>query len=352
LILDRLALGRGPGTTLRSLSRRLLPFVLTLVAVLAGLPALAQQRGVRFRRGGPALEVAARARTNVQPKSVSVSPDGTRVVVCNFGRPDQDNVYVYDARTLERVGAVSFQGNAVESAWSPDGRTLYVSNFRRNMLEVIDFESLAVRAEVPVGAGPKTIVVSPDGATVYVANYFGRSVSVVDARELRELRRLRTGDRPRGMAVMDDGTLLAAAFHGERIHVFAPGASEEADSWDVCPFPRDILPVPNGGFYLTCSLGHIGLYRFENEGRPYAIVPTGRNPRSIGTSRDGRWIGVANFTSSDVTLIDTVDHTVRRFSVPGAHGIVGLAMHPGPDVRMYATSWDTSELILLTPGGE
>src|SRR5690606_26806936 len=55
------------------------------LAVLA-VPAQAQERPPIFRteHGGPRLAVAARARTGVQPKSVRVSPDGTRVVVCNF----------------------------------------------------------------------------------------------------------------------------------------------------------------------------------------------------------------------------------------------------------------------------
>lgn len=313
-------------------------------------PAAAQRpRVFRTEAGGPTLEVTARAATGVQPKSVSVSPDGTRVVVCNFGRPDHDNVYVYDALTLERTGAVHFEGNAVESAFSPDGRTLYVSNFRRHVLEVIDFTTLEVRGEVAVGGHPKTIAVSRDGATVYVANYFGESISVVDAAELREVRRLRTGERPRGMGVLPDGTLLAAAFHGDAVHVFAPGDAPR-EEWEVCRYPRDILPAPDGeSFFMTCSLGNIGFYRRDGGGRPFGIASTGRNPRSIGLTRDGRWLGVANFSSHDVTLIDTVAHTHRRIAIPRAHGIVGLAMHPDSrTIRMYATSWDTAELILLT----
>ncbi|MBX3269124.1 MAG: YncE family protein [Sandaracinaceae bacterium] len=321
-----------------------------LTFALAALPAVASaQPPSRTERGGPTMAVAARAATGVQPKSVNVSPDGRRVVVCNFGRPDRDSVFVYDAITLARTGAVTFEGNAVESAFSPDGATLYVSNFRRHRVEVIDFESLEVRQEIAVGTNPKTVAVSADGRTLYVANYFDRSVSVVDLAEGREVRRLRTGARPRGLGVMGDGSLLAAAFHGDRIHHFAEGASEERAHWDVCRYPRDILPFPDGhGFYLTCSLGTIGFYRLDGGGRPFVLAATGRNPRSIGRTADGRFVGVANFTSSDVTIIDTVRRTHRNVEVPGARRIVGLAMHPGPGLRLYATSWDTNEVIALT----
>lgn len=323
-------------------------------AVLSALPLpAAAQRARIFSTdyGGPRLRVSARVETEVQPKSVSVSPDGRRLAVCNFGRAGHDNVFLYDSETLEHVGAVHFEGNAVESAWSADGRTLYVSNFRRHMLEVIDVESLSVRAEVPVGSHPKTIALSPDGALIYVANYFGQSITVLDSKELREVRTLTTGERPRGMAVLDDGTLLSAAFHGDTVHVFPQGAEEQSAVWEVCRYPRDILATPDGaGFYMTCSMGHIGFYRADGAGRPFGIAGTGRNPRSIGLTGDGRFLGVANFTSSDVTLIDTVARTHRRIEVPGAEHIVGLAMHPDASeiIRMYATSWDTAELILLT----
>lgn len=323
----------------------------TLLAIaLAAAPAVAQRAPIfRTVRGGPRLTVAARAPTGVLPKSVNVSPDGARVVVCNFGRPDRDNVFVYDAETLERTGVVSFEGNAVESAFSPDGTTLYVSNFRRHRVEVIDFASLEVRAEIEVGANPKTIAVSADGGTLYVANYFDRSVSVIDLETGRELRRLRTGSRPRGLGVMYDGSLLAAAFHGDQIHRFEASAIVASSAWDVCRYPRDIVPMPDRrGFYMTCSLGYIGFYRLDGGGRPFGLGAAGRNPRSIGLSADGRWLGVANFTSSDVTLIDTVARTHRRIRVPGAQRIVGMAMHPGPGIRMYATSWDTGEVIMLT----
>lgn len=326
--------------------------VLAALAVIA-TPSAGQdlrRRAVwRTRHGGPAIEVVARVRTGVQPKSVTVSPDGTRVVVCNFGQLDRDNVYVLDATTLERVAVIEFAGNAVEAAFSQDGATLYVSNFRRHAVEVIDWATFAVRAEITVGHHPKFMVVSPDDRTLYVANYFEGSVSVVDVASMQEVRRLRTERHPRGMVVRPDGALLAAAFHGDVVHLFAEAAAAESARWEMCELPRHLLLSPDGAtMYVTCSMGHIGVYDAASGAR-IGIGPTGRNPRSIAINGDGRWIGVANFSSHDVSLIDTVERRHRRYEVPGAHGIVGVAMHPGPAPRIYATSWDTNELIVLAP---
>lgn len=306
-----------------------------------------RQRLFRTRHGGPALHVLARARTDLLPKSVTISPDGNRVVVCNFGRADHDNVWVYDASSLARVGVIDFAGNAVEAAFSHDGTTLFVSNFRRHVVEVIDFESGSVVAEIRVGLHPKFLAVSPDDRTLYVANYFDRTVSVIDVATRTELRRLPTERHPRGMVVRPDGTLLVAAFHGDVVHVFPEGAERERERFESCELPRHLLLSPDGAtMYLTCSMGHVGFYD-ASTGARLGMGSTGRNPRSIAISGNGRWIAVANFSSRDVSLIDAVDRTHRTYPIEGAGGIVGIAMHPGASPRIYATSWDTAELLLL-----
>jgi len=342
---------------------------LLLTAVLGGMgvgsvvrrAAGQEDRSGVFRttHGGPALLIRARARTGVLPKSVNVSPDGTRVITCNFGRPDAHSVTFFDPYTLESVGEAEFLGNAVESVFRRDGTRLYVSNFRRHVIEILDPTAcyaaspeapchLTPLAEIAVGTHPKFMVLSPDESTLYVANYGGASVSVVDLATAREVRRLPTLRHPRGMAVLPDGTLLVAAFHGDTIHVFDAGASAERTRWETCELPRHLVLSPDASTaYVTCSMGHVGFYDVAT-GRRYGIAALGRNPRSIGITTDGRFIGSANFTSSDVSIVDVVEHHSRTYEVEGARHIVGLAMHPGLGVRLYATSWDNNELIMLS----
>jgi YVTN family beta-propeller protein len=311
--------------------------------------------------GGPELAVSQTVRTGVQPKSVNVSPDGTRVVVCNFGFADHDNVFVYDAMTLERVGILTFTGNAVETVFTRDGHTLYVSNFREHVVEVFDFAActsaspsapcaLAPRAEIATAGHPKFMALSPDERTLYVADWGAAAVSVVDTTTFQEVRRLPTLRHPRGLVVRPDGTLLAAAFDGNVIHQFAPGASAESGRWETCDYPRHLVLSPDARtVYVTCSLGTLGFYDAQT-GRRFGIGALHRNPRTIDISHDGRWVASANFGSSDVTVVDTVDHVHRSHEVPGADQIVGLAIHPGPALRIYATSWRTGELYVLTEG--
>ncbi len=314
-------------------------------------------RIVTTRRGAPRLRVVAEVRTSVQPKSVEVSPDGRYVWVCNFGRIDQDNVYVYNADTLDRVGVVNFPGNAVETTFSPDGATAYISNFRRGVIEVVDTASYTVQREIEVGANPKFMVISPDGKTLYAALYTQRRVALVDLETGTRTRYLPTGEQPRGMAMLPNGSFLVASFRSDFIQVFAPNG-DELRRFNVCDYPRHLQVGPGAErVAVTCTMGNISTYDIAT-GHRRVIARTGRNPRTLGLSQDGRWAATANFHSSDVTLADLATLTHRTSSVDGANQLVGLAVRlyeNGPDaeprLRIYATSWQNRRLFVLEPTG-
>jgi YVTN family beta-propeller protein len=294
--------------------------------------------------------VAARVATGIQPKSVDVSPDGSRIYVSNFGRPDRDNVRVYDARTLAQVGVIEFAGNAVETEFSPDGATLYVSNFRRGVVEVVDTATLTVRGEIEVGANPKVIARSPDGSRIYVANWSSDTISIVDAASLATVGQLRTGRHPRGMAVTLDGRLFIAGMYSHLIHVFDPNSRTRIAEWTPCRFPRHLALSPDQGtLYATCSCCR-QVRSFDAITRELRVIAqTGENPRSMDISSDGRYLGVADFDDGTVSVIDTVELKHQIFPIPGVERVVGLALQPGPDLRIYATSWNSAELIVLEP---
>jgi DNA-binding beta-propeller fold protein YncE len=72
----------------------------------------------------PPLDVARVAASGSMPKGATLSPDGTRFYVTNFGMENGDNVAIFDAATLERTGTIDLPGIAVESVVSRDWATL------------------------------------------------------------------------------------------------------------------------------------------------------------------------------------------------------------------------------------
>ncbi|MCX4240792.1 YncE family protein [Paraliomyxa miuraensis] len=302
--------------------------------------------------GGPALEITRRVRTGVQPKSVTISPDGSRLYVCNFGHAGRRNVYVYDAASLERVGHIDFRGNAAEATVSADGSTVYVSNFARGVIEVVDASSLKVRHEVKVGNNPKFMVVDEARELLYVSNWSARTVSAVDLPARRVDHTLRTGRRPRGMALMSDGTLLVGAMWDHRVQVYAPGQVRPALEFEACENPRHLVLSPDQArLYVSCS-GDDALRWFDpRTGEVLGEAPTGDNPRTIDISGDGRWVAIADFSGSTVTLVDLRNMLHRTHEMPRTHQIVGLGVVPGDELRVLATSWLTNELLELRPEG-
>jgi YVTN family beta-propeller protein len=293
-----------------------------------------------------ALEVAARVKTGVQPKSVTMSPDGAQLWVCNFGYSGRKNVYVYDSTNLERVARVEFEGNAVETAFAHDGSRAYVSNFSRGVLEVIDPASYRVLTEIKVGRHPKVVAVSPDDARVYVANWGSADVAVIDARTNKLIERHRTGLRPRGMALSDDGTLFVDAMWSHLVHVFP----RERDEWRIptCQFPRHAVFAPtDDALFVTCSGDDRLRWHDPDDGRVLGETPVGDNPRSFALSDDGRWSAVANFDGSSVTLIDLLGGRRYTTAIPQTKQIVGLTMARGEALRVFVTSWGNNQLLEL-----
>ena len=130
---------------------------------------------------------------------------------------------LFDAESLERLGSVDFHGgNAVESVWSADGATLYVSDFRNHEIRFIDVATREVRARVEVEHHPKVLALSPDGGTLYASCWATESVCAVDvaAEELRGC--VEVGRHPRGLAVSPDGSRLAyVSNRGQDYHITA-----------------------------------------------------------------------------------------------------------------------------------
>ena len=88
------------------------------------------------------------------------------------------------------------------TAVSRDGKELYVSTGRGNMIAIIDTAKNEVMATIPVGNRVWGIALDPSGSKLYTANGASNDVSVVDVKSRKELRRIKVGDGPWGVAII------------------------------------------------------------------------------------------------------------------------------------------------------
>ncbi len=73
------------------------------------------------------------------------------------------------------------------------------------IVSVIDSSSNTVTARVKVGAFPEGVAVSPDGKNVYVANWRSGNMSVIDTSTNTIKATVDLGGNPCGVAVTPDG---------------------------------------------------------------------------------------------------------------------------------------------------
>jgi YVTN family beta-propeller protein len=93
---------------------------------------------------------------------------------------------------------------------APDGKTLWVTSVLANAvfaytlpdLELIGYASLPeihLPGRKPIGALPDWIAFTPDGRTLYVSNAADRSVSAIDASSRKVVARIPVGEVPKRM---------------------------------------------------------------------------------------------------------------------------------------------------------
>ncbi|HEV2145888.1 MAG TPA: hypothetical protein VGR37_00575 [Longimicrobiaceae bacterium] len=154
-----------------------------------------------------------------------------------------------------------------------DGERLFLSNFTRNRVEVLDLRSGA-RSSFRVGSQPWGLALSPDSATLYVANSGGTNISVVNlaagALAEDESRRIQTPN----------------------IHLFdVPFTSDSVDVVDEDGRRRKIAAqVPSKVTVFDYSDRPQFIAQTVGGELLYSTVPTGTAP--VGTLRRRRTNGV------------------------------------------------------------
>lgn len=323
-------------------ARRLVPIVCLVGAVAYAKP--------------PDLTLASKRATGFLPKGISVSPDGKLAFVTNFGSKDRDNVRLYDTQTMDEVARLDFPGNAVESVVSPDGKTLYVSNFTRDSIMFIDIDKRVVAREVKTGQHPKIVVVSRDGATLFTANWGTNDVTVLDTHAGKAVATLKVGKQPRGMAVARDGKLYVADFYDDRVHVFgktadATGTPAYAEErvFPVCLRPRHLVLAPDDEtLYISCLNGSQIHGMDVTTATPTVRVRgnVGASPKSIDISADGKYVYSADFGATSVSVMNSADGSTRIVRIPGIKEPCGLAVLS--PTRVAVTGWLDAHIYTLT----
>lgn len=282
----------------------------------------------------------------ISPKSVDAAPGG-RVFAQNMMYRHTVTVYgprgtlirtIPDAVDLSRFGVPGHPGLSngapVEAAFSPDGRSVYVSNYSMygagfgpegsdvctpqsaaakgvspSFVYRIGLKSLRIDHVYQVGVVPKFLAVSPDGNYLLVSNWCSYTVSVVSLRTGAQVAQVYVGAYPRGIAVSRDSrTAYVAVMGTTQLAVLDLRRLRVRRSITVGSGPRSVLSDPRGRYLYVTLNGEGSVVKVDRRtGRVVARAVTGRDPRSIAIAPDGRTLYVVNYWSNTVSELRTAD---------------------------------------------
>ena len=309
----------------------------------------------------PKLEVTQMEPTGSMPKAVTVSPDGKHLVVTNFGQWGHHNLYWYDPVTLKRIDETHFNpnvkkptegGNAVESIFSPDSKTLYVSNFVENKLMILDTATHQVTKSIDVGLRPKIVILSDDGSRIVVANWDSFSATIYDTKDFKQVNKLKVNEHPRGMALTKDNKLYVAGFEGDDLDIYDGPDFGNHKKLKACKHVRHMVLSPDHKtLYLSCYyLGQLGVWDVATD-KMLKRVQIGQEPKSSAVSDDGRYVFIANWGAGEntVSVVDTTDWEQRFIKIPKIDQPCGLALAPDQQ-HVWVTGWSSKTLHTIDLG--
>lgn len=204
-----------------------------------------------------------------------------------------------------------------ELAFSPDGRTLAVSDVTARRIYFIDLVARRVAREVLVPGVPTGVVWTPAGSSVWVADYEHGAVFEVEASSGAILRQWPTSPRPVGLAwAPQHGLLLAGSAAFKDITLIDPGGQRPPGKIAAARSPyylavagdeRTVIAanfMPAGSALDPETAVAVSLLEFDHPDRTTHIrLPAGSIlARQTVVSPDNRWAYVA--------------HGLARFTLP------------------------------------
>ena len=176
------------------------------------LYALNIQTDTIYKLSGADFSQQTSAKTGYHPHSAVFSPDQKTLAVSNWG---DESVSLLDPATLRETSRVKVGSHPNEMVWAKDGR-LFVANAGSNTVSVIAAAQVteSIRTSMDpkalLGSTPNALALSPDKKRLFVANADNNNVAVIDisAKESRIAGFIPTGWYPTAVAVSPDGKQL------------------------------------------------------------------------------------------------------------------------------------------------
>jgi YVTN family beta-propeller protein len=195
-------------------------------------------------------------------------------------------------------------------AYLPARHWLYAANRgtgpEPSNVVVFDARTHAIVTRIPVEINPYQLVLTPDGHSLFVSNWASQSVSVIDTQTNRVIRTLRVGINPNDMKLSSDGRLFVACSNDNTVHVIDTRTLQVVErlSTTLTPFAPegstpDALALDNSRkllYVANADNNSIAVIRIANRAHSTVagFIPTGWYPSALALADGGRTLYIGN----------------------------------------------------------
>ncbi len=284
------------------------------------------------------VRMRADGRRDTMPKSVRISPDGRLAVVPCMS---SNTVVVYSAPDVRHLASIRTPASMpVECTFSDDSRFAFVQCLQPGVLLKVDLQRLEVTGTSrPHGLWPKVVEFTPDRRELWVTAWLGHTVDILDAETLALRARIKVARTPRGIGFLARQPRAYIANFSE----FEPddGTVTEIDTTtraiirtfgNLRGAPRHVTVSPDDRFVYVSNMGRSLIHVIDT--RSDSIVgeiPAERYPKTTDITSDGRWLYAACFTGEyRPGRVLVWDCRLRRGagSLPAGRATTGLDVSP------------------------
>lgn len=261
----------------------------------------------------------------VHDHNVFLSPDRTEAWVANN---NDGTVSVIDTRSDTVIATLSPGMGPRHTFFSPDGANAYITLEFDDAVAVIDPQTRDIKKVMPVGHMPHFPIVVGD--RLYVTNFGGASVSVLDRESGAELAMIPVGTGPLGGSVTRDGKLVLIASHNaNQVAIIATDslAVEAVISTDAGPVQVSVTPDQRFAWVANDGVGSVQKIDLLSK----TVVKTvalgqGAGSHGIGFAGDQNLMFITNTGRASVSIVDlTNDEVIAEIPVgPTPEGIAYL----------------------------
>lgn len=132
------------------------------------------------------------------PEGFDVSPDEKELWAANSHDGTVSIIDLTSRKVVQTIDTRTKMANRLK--FTPDGKTVLISDLRSGDLVIIDASSRKEQKRVNLGRGAAGILIVPDGSRAYVAVSPDNNIAVFDLKTLSVIGHIPTGNGPDGMA--------------------------------------------------------------------------------------------------------------------------------------------------------